>query len=93
MLYISVSANSKHIDKILKKAKSLNLTINDEISWDDGFRYSDKSNRNIKIFDHSEILWDFLQEIEPQVDLSKKSKLLGSHLTIPSSEEIVKLGY
>jgi hypothetical protein len=92
--FISIAANSKHLDKILKKAKSLGSIPKNEISWDDGFKYSDKSNRNIQIFDHSETLWNYIEELEPSVDLSRKKKALeNSHLTIPTSEEVIKLGY
>lgn len=93
MLFISLSANNKNIDKILEKAKSLNLAILDDVSWDDGFKYSDKSNRNVKVFEYSDNLWNYLLELEPAVDTSKKTKLLKSHLVIPSPEETLKLGY
>lgn len=93
MLYISLSANNKNIDKILKKAESLKLEIRNDVSWDDGFKYSDKSTRNVTVFEYSDNLWNYLLELEPPVDMSKKTKLLASHLTIPSPEEVVKLGY
>lgn len=93
MMYISVASNSQHINKILKKAKSLGLSSKEEISWDDGFRYGDKSNRQITVFDHSEELFEFIKDLEVIVDLSKKSKLLGTHLTLPSPEETIKIGY
>ena len=93
MLFISLSANNKNINVIIKKAEELKLKIKDDISWDNGFKYDDKSNRNIKVIQHSEDLFNFILNLEPTVELSKKQKLLPGHLHVPSPEEIIKLGY
>lgn len=92
-LHISVSANHKYIDQILEKAKALKLNAKDELSWDDGFKYSDKSRRNIVTMDHSEAMWKFLLELEPTVEDTKRKRVNNGSLTMPTSEEVVKYGY
>lgn len=94
-LQISLSANHKNLDKIVEKAKALKAKIHDEISWDDGYKYSDKSSRNIKVFTHSEALWNYIVELEPTVEVSPKMKRAkgAGLLSEVSSEEILDLGY
>lgn len=93
MLFISLSANNKNIKTITKKAEELKLKVKDEMSWDSGFKYDDKSRRNVKVMQHSEELYNFILSLEPTVELNKKQKLLPGHLSVPSPEEIIKLGY
>jgi hypothetical protein len=92
--FISVSANHKNIGLIVEKAQKLGLTVTDEVSWDDGFKYSDKSRRNIKVIEHSDAMWNYLLQVEPTVDLSQKSKQPQSnHLVEVTAEDVLTFGY
>lgn len=87
MLYISLSANHRHLDKIVEKAKSLKAKFHDEAGWGNDTR------RSIKVFTHSDALWSFILELEPTVEDIKKAKRAKSMLLSATPDEILDYGF